>query len=416
MISLKTIVLNGDYGFLDKIETTIKSIIYHNQKVKIYVINPDIPHEWFINLNQYLNQIGSQIVDKKIDPGFLQKLHSRYLHINTSAYGRLFIPKLIKEDKVLYLDCDIVVDSKLDDLFDLKFGKNILYAVGDFYGKYEFDSNGFITNLADIVEYNTGVMLINNKKIREENLADEMIKMAEDPNWPNGDQSVINELFKGRIGQLHPSYNYQIGYEAYGYRGNSHILKGLNLIKNPKIIHYITENKPFNMVSVGSLREKWWHYRRLEWSEIISKYGNFDKSKIKDLSFDGEAFLFTHLAETENIEQLIQKLPNIRFNIAAYTPMAFLLLKLIQYDNVRVFPTIMEKDLDREINEADIYLDINYGPKADEIIEIIMKRRVPIFSFDQTKSQNLDYNNYHVFPDNQIDEMAEAIKKVVENI
>ncbi len=52
MISLKTIVLNGDYGFLDKIETTVKSIIYHNQKVKIYVINPDIPHEWFINLNE----------------------------------------------------------------------------------------------------------------------------------------------------------------------------------------------------------------------------------------------------------------------------------------------------------------------------------------------------------------------------
>ncbi len=123
MISLKTIVLNGDYGFLDKIETTIKSIIYHNQKVKIYVINPDIPHEWFINLNQYLNQIGSQIVDKKIDPGFLQKLHSRYLHINTSAYGRLFIPKLIKEDKVLYLDCDIVVDSKLDDLLTLNLVK-----------------------------------------------------------------------------------------------------------------------------------------------------------------------------------------------------------------------------------------------------------------------------------------------------
>ena len=70
MISLKTIVLNGDYGFLDKIETTIKSIIYHNQKVKIYVINPDIPHEWFINLNQYLNQIGSQIVDKKLIPDF----------------------------------------------------------------------------------------------------------------------------------------------------------------------------------------------------------------------------------------------------------------------------------------------------------------------------------------------------------
>lgn len=119
------------------------------------------------------------------------------------------------------------------------------------------------------------------------------------------------------------------------------------------------------------------------------------------------------MADVQNIEQLIQKLPNIRFNIAAYTPMAFLLLKLTQYDNVRLFPTIIGKTLDREINEADIYLDINYGPKADEIIERIMKRRIPIFSFDQTKSQNLDYDNYQVFRDNQIDEMADVIQKLV---
>ena len=78
MVSLKTIVLNGDYGYVDKIETTIKSIIYHNQKVKIYVINPDIPHEWFINLNQYLNQIGSQIVDKKIDQAYLDDVNSLF--------------------------------------------------------------------------------------------------------------------------------------------------------------------------------------------------------------------------------------------------------------------------------------------------------------------------------------------------
>ena len=95
--------------------------------------------------------------------------------------------------------------------------------------------------------------------------------------------------------------------------------------------------------------------------------------------------------------------------------MAFLLLKLTQYDNVRLFPQIIGKTLDREINEADIYLDITYEPKANEIIERIMKRRVPIFSFDQTQSQNLDYDNYQVFRDNQIDEMAEAIKETVKS-
>ena len=76
VISLKTIVLNGDYGYLDEIETTIKSIIFNNKEVKIYVINPDIPHEWFINLNQYLSQIGSQIVDKKINADCKIKLNT----------------------------------------------------------------------------------------------------------------------------------------------------------------------------------------------------------------------------------------------------------------------------------------------------------------------------------------------------
>lgn len=94
MISLKTIVLNGDYGFLDKIETTVKSIIYHNQKVKIYVINPDIPHEWFINLNQYLNQIGSQIVDKKIDQAYLNNVNSSFKGIKNIAFARILIPEL----------------------------------------------------------------------------------------------------------------------------------------------------------------------------------------------------------------------------------------------------------------------------------------------------------------------------------
>ena len=399
MISLKTIVLNGDYGFLDKIETTVKSIIYHNQKVKIYVINPDIPHEWFINLNQYLNQIGSQIVDKKIDQAYLNNVNSSFKGIKNIAFARILIPELIKEDKVLYLDCDIVVNANLDELFNIDLENKWVCGVRDYQVPAEF---------------NSGMLLINNKKWKESNIVSSLLEKAKDPNLRNGDQTVINEVFKGRIEELDLSYNYQIGFEKAAFWGNlQKTTQFLDKVKKPKIIHFITEDKPFNLVSTVSLRNKWWHYRRLEWSEIISKYSSFDKSKIKDLSFDGEAFLLTCMADVQNIEQLIQKLPNIRFNIAAYTPMAFLLLKLTQYDNVRLFPTIIGKTLDREINEADIYLDINYGPKADEIIERIMKRRIPIFSFDQTKSQNLDYDNYHVFPDNQIDEMVEAIKETV---
>ena len=198
MISLKTIVLNGDYGFLDKIETTIKSVIYHNQKVKIYVINPDIPHEWFINLNQYLSQIGSQIVDKKIDQAYLNDVNSSFKGIKNIAFARILIPELIKEDKVLYLDCDIVVNANLDELFNIDLENKWVCGVRDYQVPAEF---------------NSGVLLINNKKWRESNIVSRLLEKAKDTNLRNGDQTVINEVFKDKIEELDLSYNYQIGFE-----------------------------------------------------------------------------------------------------------------------------------------------------------------------------------------------------------
>ncbi|MCC4324054.1 SP_1767 family glycosyltransferase [Limosilactobacillus reuteri] len=396
---MKVIALSGDYGYLNQIETTIKSIMAHNRDVKIYVINPDIPHEWFVNLNCYLHQIDSCVIDAKADPDRLKNMHSSFAHINSSTFGRFLIPEVVQEDKVLYLDSDLIVTSNLDDLFNIDFGDKSVLAVRDYN---------------EIMTFNAGVMLINNRKWKENQVTDSLIKMGENRKLSNGDQTVINELFQGQIGELDLTYNYQIGFERAVFWNNlDQTLEYLDEVTNPKIIHYVTSDKPFNLVSTSSLRDKWWHYRNLEWSEIISKYGNFKKNEIKDLSFEGDVLIFATVAETENIEELVQKLPNVRFNIAAYTGMAFLLLKLVQYDNVRLFPTIIGKTLDKEMNEADVYLDINYGPKANEVIERIVQKNIPIFTFDQTKSPELNYDNYQVFHDDQIDEMATSINNIV---
>lgn len=44
----KVFVLAGDYGYIRQIETTLKSICYHNSDVKAYIFNQDIPQEWFV--------------------------------------------------------------------------------------------------------------------------------------------------------------------------------------------------------------------------------------------------------------------------------------------------------------------------------------------------------------------------------
>lgn len=122
----KVIALSANYGYIDKIETTIKSILYNVKNVEIHLLNYDIPQEWFANINRYANQIDSKIIDEKFDPEELHDLNSDFKHINQMTYARLLIPKLIKANRVLYLDSDLVVDGEIDELFSRKFnGKKI---------------------------------------------------------------------------------------------------------------------------------------------------------------------------------------------------------------------------------------------------------------------------------------------------
>ncbi|VIT11660.1 Glycosyl transferase [Streptococcus pneumoniae] len=47
---MKAIVLAGDKNYLTPMLTTIKSILYYNQQVKIYILHQNIPSDWFHEL------------------------------------------------------------------------------------------------------------------------------------------------------------------------------------------------------------------------------------------------------------------------------------------------------------------------------------------------------------------------------
>lgn len=399
---MKTIALSADYAYLDKAETTIKSILYNNQYVKIYLFNYDIPQEWFVNINQYAKQIGSEIVDAKFDPSLVQDVHVNYKHMNAMTYARFLIPKIIPEDKVLYLDSDLVCDRNLDELFKLDFeGKSILAVFDIFNGSY-------------VDQYNAGVMLINNAKLKQDpEISGKLLKLGQDPNINNADQTIINTYFKDDIGTLPLKYNYQVGLDKLAFWANKpEIYKLLDQVKDPVIIHYVLPDKPFNMLSSGRMREKWWFYHNLEMSKIVQKYTIFDISKIRKNKFMGELFTFTNSGNIQNLEALIQKLPNYHFNIAAWTDVSWNLKNLIRYPNVSIYVYVIGKHLNALIENADAYLDINYDAKDDATIKRVEDRNIPVLSFKNTANNKNEYQKYQIFENDQVDEMVSFIKNI----
>ncbi|WP_267202196.1 glycosyltransferase [Limosilactobacillus kribbianus] len=110
----KVIVLAADNQYINQLTTTLKSILFNNNGVKVYVLNPDIPQEWFLGVNNYVNQIGDQIVDYKYQPDELANVHNIADRVSNSSYARFLISDAVAEDKALYLDSDLIVDGSLN--------------------------------------------------------------------------------------------------------------------------------------------------------------------------------------------------------------------------------------------------------------------------------------------------------------
>lgn len=81
-----------------------------------------------------------------------------------STFSRLFLEKILPDeiDKVIYLDCDILVNDSLEKLYDTNLGGNYCGGVSDCIGKNHKKNIGL---KPDDIYINAGVMLISLKKM-----------------------------------------------------------------------------------------------------------------------------------------------------------------------------------------------------------------------------------------------------------
>lgn len=160
----------------------MKSLLYHNNGLKIYILNPDIPQEWFKNVNQQLSSIGDNIIDLKVDQsGFGDSQISFSNRLNTMTFNKLLLPRLLPEEKVLYLDSDVIINHSITALLNLDFSEP-LAAVKDL-------------NSPDS-EINAGVVYFNNPVINQHpKIVDQLLPASKQPGLKNADQSVLSNFF-----------------------------------------------------------------------------------------------------------------------------------------------------------------------------------------------------------------------------
>ena len=392
----KAIVLAANYAYVDQVLTTIKSICYHNRSIRFYLINSDFPNEWIKQLNKRLEKFDSEIINCRVTSEQI----SRYkTDISYTVFLRYFIADFVQEDKALYLDCDLLVTKNLDDLFATDLQDYPLASVRDFGGRAYFGQEIF----------NAGVLLVNNAFWKKENMTQKLIDLSNE--WHDkveqADQSILNMLFEHKWLELDFDYNHIVIHKQFT---DYQLPEGQDY---PAIIHYLSHRKPWKDLAAQTYRDVWWYYHGLEWTELSQNHHlhPLQKSHIYPVKESFTCLIYTASDRIEQIETLIQSLPDIQFKIAARVMVSDRLAQMTVYPNVTIFNGIHYLlDVDNELVEtSQVLLDINHGEKTEEILNQFARLGKPILSFENTKSYEVGQEVYAV---DQVQAMIEKLREI----
>lgn len=158
-------------------------------------------------------------------------------HITSlTTYYRFLLADIIKEDKVLYLDCDLIVNKSLSELYNTNINDFYIAGVRDSYEK----ENCQRLNLTKYI--NAGVLLINLDLWRKDNITEKLLQWSFENQkkilWL--DQDVINVVLQDKIKYLDNIYNAQVSELKFG------LTKDFNKIADKSVIvHYVGYKKPW---------------------------------------------------------------------------------------------------------------------------------------------------------------------------
>lgn len=252
------VVFCFDRNYVDPVTVSTYSVFKTTKsKIKFYWIcyNSIIPHAEFYR--KALLKIGMDIDVIGVHDNVFTDWKKDLIvpHVTNAAYLRILIPGLIKEVKTIYLDCDTICMHDISELFDIDINDVSLAGVDNFLSSVDSKANPPIIN-NESVYINSGVMLMNLKKMRE-NSSIEKMKYIHDTFYDYilaGDQCIINKYAENDKKLLDRSWNYMTKNSRITDKDFLLLLKN----KNAKIIHFTDSSKPWNILTYGEEMKNFW--------------------------------------------------------------------------------------------------------------------------------------------------------------
>ncbi len=199
--------------------------------------------------------------------------HLPELHATRETYARLFIPALlpVEIDRVIYLDCDLVILADLARLYDETTGPALVHAAHDIgtpfvssaHGVFDFRARGLDPETR---YFNAGVLVLNLEQWRDRRVSEEVLDYlsAHPREVFSHDQGALNAFLHHDWAPLDPRWNQ--GFDVLFpemWRAAGHTqAEWRRALEHPYIVHFSGGKKPWQKGRRGPRYSYFFRYLR----------------------------------------------------------------------------------------------------------------------------------------------------------
>ena len=267
-----------DDGYMNMTIVSMVSAIKNNpnHQIEFIILYSNLSDKSLLKLQEVENSFNCKIRMLKMEESEFDGLPmSKW--VTVQAWFRIKIPDLCPDlDKVLYLDCDTLVNGSLEELFSMDLADNYVASVKDVWGVKDYVKR---LQMESDTYFNSGMLLINCKKYRDEDVFNKIkeysIKYKKIIKFC--DQDTLNKIIDTKKINLPPKYNFMDTWwrNYYNEYEGEDLRNYKEAFKNPVIAH-LTGPKPDVKGCKNILTQKWWEYAKMTgvYSEILDKYNN----------------------------------------------------------------------------------------------------------------------------------------------
>lgn len=272
------IVFSINNNYAPYLSVVLHSIYDHLDKTKaceIIILNKDVSRE---NICILKNEFSSnRFCLNFIDMNPIVRGKDFYVgnRLSVETYFRLFLPWILTNtSKVIYLDCDMIINHDIYNLWNINVDDYLIGATRDcgiigFCYNDNFDRREYTEKVLKISNMNNylqaGVLIMNLDAFRKRFSIDRMRSIILNNRFRHHDQDILNIICDGKILFLEQRWDFVIENKRLK------MLESIQLSpdwireayedakQNPYIIHYASEQKP-------------WLYPECEYGDLYWKY------------------------------------------------------------------------------------------------------------------------------------------------